>query len=73
MSRLRTALRVVPVTARIIAPIVYLVAAIATGIMNWEKTHDAHDPEPIWAFSLLVALVPLVPVAWSATDRLREW
>jgi len=64
MSRFRTALRVVPVTAWIIAAIVYLAAAIAIGIGNWEKTYDVHDPEPIWAFSLLVALAPLVLVAW---------
>jgi Double zinc ribbon len=64
MSRFRTELRVVPATAWVIAAIVYLAAAFAAGAMNWEKARDAHDPEPIWAFSLLVALVPLVPVAW---------
>jgi hypothetical protein len=32
--------------------------------MNWEKTYDTHDPEPVWVFSLVVALVPLIFVLW---------
>ena len=64
MSRFLAALRVIPITARIIAAIVYLGAAIGIGAGNWEKTYDVHDPEPIWAFSLLVALAPLVLTAW---------
>jgi RNA polymerase subunit RPABC4/transcription elongation factor Spt4 len=64
MSRIRNALRVVPLGVRVIAAIIYLIASVAIGFGNWEKTYDVHDPEPIWAFTLLAALAPLVVVAW---------
>jgi Double zinc ribbon/Phospholipase_D-nuclease N-terminal len=64
MSQIRNALRVVPPWVRAIAGFIYLIAAVAIGCGNWEKAYDLHDPEPIWAFTLLVALAPLVFVAW---------
>ena len=65
MSRFRDALNIVPRNARILAGFTYFGAAVAIGLTNWQKTHDAYDPMPRWAFAVLVGLAPLVAVAWT--------